>query len=421
MLNLYNFLTSAAYSLSYPWLKKKYALGFDERRGLYSKEKCLDNAIWVHAVSVGEVQAALPFVSEIKKNTFPANDEINVLLSTTTFTGASSARQLNVKYDAHIYYPWDLKRFVIRSLDCLKPKAFISVETEIWPMMLSQLKQRSIPAFLINGRISDKSFKRMSYIPSFWRSVFSCFNHIMVRDEQDLYRLERLGIPTEKISVTGDCKIDAMLERKAQCSSLQAIKRPFPVFIAGSTHPGEEEQVIEAFKILSGKVQGARLIIVPRHPDRAAGVGALTSRVGKTVYYSEFKDYEFLKAENTWEFLIVDKIGALFCLYSIAESAFIGGSLVPRGGQNIMEPALFGAPLCHGQYMSDFRHVCEQFAALGISKTVYTAEEIAGFWLQSMDKNYKSKVAVLSENWFKERGGASAKCWEKIQWLVVSG
>ena len=422
MLNFYNYLTSTAYALSYPWLKKKYAIGFDERRGIYTKEKCLDNAIWIHAVSVGEVQAASPFISEAKKTKsdhFTADNGINILLSTTTSTGAKSAEQLNVECDAHIYYPWDVKRFVIRSLDCLKPRAFISVETEIWPLMLEQLKQRGVPAFLINGRISDKSFKRMSSIPSFWKPVFSCFDHIMVRDEQDLYRLKILGISPEKISVTGDCKIDAMLERKAQCGSMQAAKSSAPIFIAGSTHRGEDEIVIEAFKILKGKVPAAKLIIVPRHPERAGEVGILSSQVGKTVYYSDFKNYEFLGDESAFDFLIVDRIGALFCLYSVAECAFIGGSLVPKGGQNIMEPVLFGIPLCHGQYMSDFHHVSEKFRALGISKVVNTAEEIADFWLMGMDVNFKNEAARLSGSWFAEHAGAAAKCWEIIrQWLV---
>ncbi|MCL1940727.1 MAG: 3-deoxy-D-manno-octulosonic acid transferase [Synergistaceae bacterium] len=420
MLNLYSFLTSAAYAASYPWLKSKYAVGFDERRGIYAKEKCLDNPIWVHAVSVGEVQAAIPFISEVKKtkNFPPKNspkkisgaDDIKILLSTTTQTGANFAGQMNAECDAHIYYPWDLKRFVSRALDSLKPRAYISVETEIWPQMLAELRARNIPAFLINGRISDKSFKRMSAFPSFWRSVFSCFTSIMVRDGQDARRLESLGILPEKISVTGDCKIDAMRERKSQCAHLQAIERSAPIFVAGSTHPGEEEQVIEAFGILRSKIPGAKLMIVPRHPERAREVGGMTSQIGATAYYSEFDGVEFLSEKNTWEFLIVDRIGVLFCLYGIAESVFIGGSLVPKGGQNLMEPALFGVPACHGQYMSDFRHVSDEFCSLGISKIIYTAEEIADFWLGGMDENFRRETARLSENWFAERGGAAEKC-----------
>ena len=416
MQNIYNCLASIAYTISYPWLKKKYAEGFEERCGIYSKEKCFENAIWVHAVSVGEVQAAMPFISEAKKDALPQR----VILSTTTMTGAKVAKQLSAKYDSHIYYPWDLKRFVTRSLDCIKPRALVYVETEIWPMMLNQLKQRDVPAFLINGRISDKSFRQMSYIPSFWKTVFSCFNHIMVRDELDAYRLEKLGVSSEIVSVTGDCKIDAMLERVDQCSPLQAIKHSKPVFIAGSTHSGEEEQVIKAFHILKKKVPEARLIIVPRHPDRAKDIGNLTSQIGVTAFYSEFENFEFIRDENTWEFLIVDRIGALFCLYGIASSAFIGGSLVPKGGQNIMEPVLFGTPLCHGKYMSDFRHVSDQFKALGISEVVNTPEEIARFWLQSLDENFKHKVANLSHNWLAQHGGAANKCWSIIKKLVFS-
>jgi 3-deoxy-D-manno-octulosonic-acid transferase len=237
----------------------------------------------------------------------------------------------------------------------------------------------------------------------------------MVRDEQDAYRLEKLGVSQDKISVTGDCKIDAMLERKGQCGALQAFSHTRPIFIAGSTHPGEEEQVIEAFKILRGRVPGIKLIIVPRHPERASAVAALTSQAGRTLYLSEFENYEFLSDNSDWEFLIVDKIGELFCLYSIAQCAFIGGSLVPKGGQNIMEPALFGIPLCHGVYMSDFHHVSDQFKTLGISKVVETAKEIADFWQESLDENFKTKTQLQSETWFKELGGAAAKNWNIVK------
>ena len=411
MLTLYNCLTSAAYALLYPWLARKYAEGFDERKGIFAERKRLDNAIWIHAVSVGEVQAALPFMSEVKKHPLPG---INILLSTTTMTGAKIAKQLSANFDEHIFYPFDIKRFIARSLDCIKPRAFVTVETEIWPMMLNQLKERGIPSFLINGRISDKSYKRMSRIPSFWKTVFSDFSRIMVREVQDEQRLESLGVPGNIISVTGDCKIDALLERKNQCAALQSIERSKPIFIAGSTHPGEEEQVIAAFRILREKITGAKLIIVPRHPERAGEVGSLTARIGRTVYYSKFSNFDFLKDENTWEFLIVDKIGALFCLYSIAEGAFIGGSLVPKGGQNIMEPALFGTPFCHGKYMSDFSHVSDQFKRLGISKVIATAEEIADFWVQSMDADFKRQAGRLYENWFIENSGAAVKNWNLI-------
>ena len=412
MLTVYKYLTSVAYALAYPWFKKKYAAGFDEIRGIYSEEKLLNNPIWVHAVSVGEVQAASPFISLVKKD---PSEELNVLLSTTTKTGAQVAKQLSGSYDAHIYYPWDSERFVKRSLDWLKPRAFVTVETEIWPTMLDQLKRRGIPSFLINGRISDKSFRRMLRIPSFWRTVFSCFYHIMARDEQDLYRLTKLGVSRDKISVSGDCKIDAMIDRKNQCAPIQEFKHSRPIFIAGSTHPGEEEHVIGAFKILKEKMPGAKLIIVPRHPDRAAEVSSMASQTGKTVYFSEFDNHEFISDECEWEFLIVDKIGELFCLYSIAESAFIGGSLVPKGGQNIMEPALFGIPLCHGEYMSDFHHVSNQFRTFGISNLVSTPEEISDFWLRSMDENYRSETLRQSKSWFAENGGAAEKNWNIVK------
>jgi 3-deoxy-D-manno-octulosonic-acid transferase len=227
--------------------------------------------------------------------------------------------------------------------------------------------------------------------------------------------LEKLGVTQKRISVTGDCKIDSLLKRKSECGAMRTIHHTKPIFIAGSTHPGEEQPVIAAFKILREKVPEARLIIVPRHPERAGDIGALISHISKTAYYSEFSSHEFLNDGNTWESIIVDRIGALFCLYSIAEGAFIGGSLVSKGGQNIMEPALFGTPFCHGKYMSDFSHVSDQFRDLGISKIVATAEEIADFWLQSMDESFKRKTVSLCDDWFNENGGAAAKNWDIIK------
>lgn len=413
LINLYGAIVSAIYVLGFPYLKRRYATGFDERRGIYRADKVKKGCIWVHAVSVGEVQAIAPFVSRLR-DLIPS--DVPVLLSTTTVTGMKMAENLGVKYDLHIYFPWDTGAIVGRALETFEPCVFIAAESEIWPRFITELKRRNIPSFLVNGRISDRSFKRMkrlySFCGRFIGELLSSFKAIMVKEKIDYERLIDLGVDACKMIITGDCKIDAMIERKisvmSEKSPLLSSVRGFsaPVFLAGSTHPGEDEHVVEAFSIVRRSVPRARLIIVPRHPERAHDVLSLCG--GNSVLYSRMEK----NAGREWDIIVVDKIGVLFGLYSVAAAAFIGGSLVSKGGQNLMEPALFGVPVCHGPFMDDFRAVADEFDELGISTKINSAAQMADFWLKSV--NEPSSVREKSERWFDERGGAAKKSAETV-------
>ncbi|MEA4881974.1 MAG: glycosyltransferase N-terminal domain-containing protein [Synergistaceae bacterium] len=401
---LYSLVVSAAYMAAFPWLARRYADGLDERRGYYRGEKKKnfpDHPLWVHAVSVGEVQTATPLLSALAGVGHPPKD---VLLSTTTPTGRKMAdRVAGGLYGEHIYYPWDVPWIVERALNILRPRAFVVLETEVWPNMLFSLARRKIPAFMVNARFSDRTAANIHRFSSFWRDVYDQFTLLLVRSESDREVMLRLGIEEKKISVMGDCKVDALLLRRKGTDLTRARELAggkHPHFLAGSTHEGEDEIVLDAFRRVRLSFPSARLIIVPRHPERAEKVRKLAAPFGRTALLSA--------EESEWDILVVDRIGVLFDLYGAADSAFIGGSLVDRGGQNIMEPAAFGIPLSHGPYMRDFTKSARELADRGAAFQVKNSEELADFWRRSLNPGVRQKAAAGAEAYFEAFGGAAA-------------
>ena len=398
-------------------MAKKYAGGLDERRALYPEEKAgrfPENPLWVHAVSVGEVQSAWPLLDLLARE----NPAESVLLSTTTATGRETAFHLaDGLFGEHIYYPWDVPRIARRSLDRIRPKGYIVMETEIWPAMLLELKKRSIPAFLANGRFSERTARNVRKRPAFWRQVYGLFSLLMVRSAADRDVLADLGVPGKKIRVTGDCKVDALLLRK-QATDLSRVRRiaggKAPVFVAGSTHRGEEEIVLRAFRIVRERVGGARLILVPRHPERSREVLDLASGTAGATLLSAVEQRESAGSEP-WEILVADKIGVLFDLYGVSDGAFIGGSLVDKGGQNIMEPAAFGIPFSHGPFMRDFVEAAGELGKLGAATLVRTDAEMAAHWERCLEKNEREKARLASGAYFQAVGGAAKTTLDEIR------
>lgn len=411
---IYQPLINVAYKMMLPKLRRKYTESCGERRGEYDDEKLsklgAGRPLWVHAVSVGEVQAAVPLIRAARDDgwTHP------IILSTTTETGKVMANRLSKDvFDIHVYYPWDKKRFIKAALDCLKPSVFVAMETELWPNMLWELEERKIPAFLVNGRISDRTYKRLRGIGArIGRELFSLFTAFYLRSEEDKQRLTALGIAEGKIFVSGDVKIDALSARKRKGIAVELKALPMtgeaPILIAGSTHEGEEEVVISAYLMLKRERPDARLIIAPRHPDRAADIKAM---LPPRIRFSMFSEV----AED-WEILIIDKIGLLFDLYSLASAAFVGGSLIPKGGQNILEPAIWGVPIEHGPYMEDFIQPSREFIDLGMATVVDSPSGLADAWLKILrDSAGKEKQRSLSEVYFEKRIGASSRAWSGIK------
>lgn len=393
------------------WLRRKYKEGVDERMGDFSHSGVPQGGIWVHAVSVGEVQSASALIKKMKEDcTRPC------ILSTVTPTGRKMAHQLlEGIVERMIYSPWDTPRFVTSALDAIRPAAYISMETELWPEILSQLRERNIPTFLANGRISDNSFKKLRRQRAFWRGVLSCFTRVLVRFDEDRERFLALGVPPEKITVTGDCKVDTLLDRRRTASpeTWGHLRRGegTPLFVAGSTHPGEDDSVIAAFRRVHQQHPDARLVIVPRHPERALMV------VAAALPYPELQADLLSRLSGNWDIAVVDHIGVLFDLYAAADAAFVGGSLVLKGGQNPFEPALFGIPMTHGPCMTDFPDT-ERMDHMGAARCIHNDLELAQAWEEALTPETRERARTACQTYFDTLGGAAAKSWTIIREYV---
>ena len=406
---IYRSLVSTFFSLGgLGILKRKYKGEISERTG--HVENIPQNPVWVHAVSVGEVQSASSLIRRIKsRSTYPC------VISTVTPTGREMAQKLlSGIVDRIIYSPFDAKKYVSRSLEAIRPAIYITMETELWPEMLAQLKARDIPSFLANGRLSDKSFIRLRHTKRFWRGVLDCMSRLMVRFDEDKEKFMTLGVPEEKITVTGDCKVDTLLDRRKATSPEKWgwLKRDnSPLFTAGSTHAGEDEIVISAFRTVKRKFPGARLAIVPRHPERA--LMTIAAALPYDDIHAELLS-QFDRSNNNADIIVVDRIGVLFDLYAASDAVFVGGSLVQKGGQNPFEPALFGLPSIHGPCMTDFPDT-ERMDTMGAAICVHNDLELAKVWCECLEPENVKCALKSCNDYFNTLGGAAKKTWEEIE------
>ncbi|NLD06422.1 MAG: 3-deoxy-D-manno-octulosonic acid transferase, partial [Synergistaceae bacterium] len=414
--SLYQPLIDSIFFLSWPKLKNKYSEGFDERRGIQSQgsiEKLKGiRPFWAHGVSVGEVQALMPVIRAARVSGYHGP----VIISTTTETGKDMALRLGEGlFDHHIYYPWDKKEFVRKAIRSLDPWAFATAETELWPNMLWELKDASIPSFLVNGRISDRTWKRLEgpTRKKIGASVYDLFTEIFLREKRDLERLKTIGVSVGKLNVLGDTKIDSLLSRRnmsvRECWAARLGSDKYKIYVAGSTHPGEEDAALRAFEILKEKYPQTKLILAPRHPERAGDVLALA----RQKFSADLLSSELFESDV----IVVDKIGILFELYGTAISAFVGGSFADKGGQNILEPVSWGVPVQFGPHMEDFAEASKEFIKLGIATQVNDAESLGRAWIEIMRRsvdgsgeNYRG----ISEKYFERCSGASSKTWDRI-------
>lgn len=398
----------------WPRLSKKYTEGYDERQGQITDKKIAllggQKPLWFHCVSVGEVQSAVPIIKAARSSGYRKP----IILSTTTETGKTMALSLaQGLFDFHLYYPWDRADFVASALDLLSPKCFVTMETELWPNMLWALRDRNIPAFLANGRISDRTYSRFSNMlgKKIGKEIYSLFTELFLKDELDKLRLSSLGINESKLSVVGDTKIDAILSRRDKTKidvmrEMLGISPNELIFTAGSTHSGEDEEILTAFNILREQHQHARLIIVPRHPERALHVRDIFSDYN-TVLMSEV-------SSSGWDVLVVDKIGVLFDLYGLSTAAFVGGSFSDNGGQNIVEPASWGIPIQYGPHMEDFAAASHKFLEIGIAHQVKNGAELGYTWCDIAKNQSGRSFETKSKEYFEKESGAAKRIWTSL-------
>ncbi|MBI4356529.1 MAG: lipid IV(A) 3-deoxy-D-manno-octulosonic acid transferase [Gammaproteobacteria bacterium] len=363
-----------------------------ERLGFSSRVPFLLKSIWVHAVSLGEVNAAAPLVRELQRQ-FPSHP---ILMTTTTPTGSLRVRDLFGKTVYHSYFPYDAPFFLRRFFRKVNPDRIIILETELWPNMICLAQQRHIPLFIVNARLAEQSFSRYYALRYFFKPILKNVTHIMARHKQDAEKFLKLGVLSQHISVVGNLKFDCFLPGSIgeQAKALKGRFAERPILMAASTHEGEEEKLLEAFSRIRFVLPNLLALLAPRNPERFLAVEKLCQQH----HFSVEKWSHAPHVSESTSILLVDTIGDLLLLYGISDIAFVGGSLVPKGGHNILEPALWKRPILIGPHTHHFKEIVERFDAENALHVVHTADELANTVIHLMQ--HPNERAELGERCF---------------------
>ncbi len=350
-----------------------FRLGF--RTGLNPKQAG-KKRIWIHALSVGEVKSALPFITAFKKK----YRDMDIVFTASTRTGFDMADRLFLKkkvVDQLGYFPLDLGYTVKKICRQIAPDAVVLVETDVWPNFLYEMNNRQIPVILINARLSNRSLNGYLIFRKFWARVFSFFTRIMVQTPLDEERFQRLDIDKRKIRVAGNIKFDQPFENidKPIADGMRhrlGIQKKTRVIIAGSTHEGEEKMLCRVYKAVKKQFPGVLMILAPRDPKRCSTLQAYFLSHHVQAGLMSTLD----AGKNPPDIVLVDKMGELCRLYAICDVAFIGGSLVRQGGHNPLEAAAFSKPILFGPDMSDFLLISTLLRDNGGAKIVASESEL---------------------------------------------
>jgi 3-deoxy-D-manno-octulosonic-acid transferase len=361
MLTAYNFLLNLFFIISFPYLLLRAAWGrhgIKERMGFLSSAKlekiASKKVIWFHAASVGEIKALSPIIPQVKKN----HPEYALVVSTITKTGKIEAERVLKQVEFVFLLPVDLKKFIRRAWDKIRPAVLIVVETELWPNLIGEAKKRGSLVVMINGRVSHRSFRRYLAIASLIRQTLSCFDLLCVQSEEYKERLIRLGACPDKIRVTGNLKYDRLLfasqsAGKNQLKKKLGIADEKLVLIGGSIRTGEEQILLRAFARLKSEKDNLLFILAPRHLDKLHEVEKALS--GMKLSFVRRSQLDGNVRSDQPDVILLDTMGELAGLYALADVAFVGGSLVPVGGHNLLEPAIYGVPVVFGPYTDHFK------------------------------------------------------------------
>jgi 3-deoxy-D-manno-octulosonic-acid transferase len=403
------------------WLRGRRAPAYRERIGErfgFFRAPAQRGAIWVHAVSVGETIAAAPMIRALLRT----HPDALIVITTMTPTGSERVRALFADDIAsgrvsHVYAPYDLPDAVARFLKRVQPRLLIVVETELWPNLIHGCARRGIPVLLANARLSAKSargYRRLAAITAPMLRELSC---VVAQNAEDGERFVALGLPGERLVVSGSVKFDLAIDEELQqrAAQLRARIGARPVWIAASTHAGEDEILLAAQRELLKSQTDTLLILVPRHPERFDEVAALVQRESFTLQRRSTGD-DVAMTTQVW---LGDTMGELLLLLGVADVAFVGGSLIPRGGHNMLEPAAWGLPIITGDSDFNFREISallQQAGALTIASDANAiANEVGALLAAPGDRNKRGAAAhqVVENN-----RGALARLLAQIDGLL---
>ena len=419
-------LYSAAYALllmltSPFWLlqmlrKGKYRAGLSERLGRVPRRLQTvagQQSIWVHAVSVGEVLAVARLIRELR-SLYP---DLSVYISTTTLAGQKLARERFGEANV-FYFPLDLAFAICPYLQALRPKMIIIAETEFWPNFIRLVHESGATIAVVNSRISDRSFPGYKRFRKWLQPILSSIDIFLAQSYTDRDRLIAIGAPPERVQVSGNLKFEiaAPKETSLTIELRHAISASTPVLICGSTVEGEEEILLQAFKQILRQIPEALMVLAPRHPERFESVAQLVDASG----LSFWRRSGWRGAPLAGGVFLLDSIGELASIYSLATVAFVGGSLVPRGGHNILEPAQFGRAIVVGPHTENFREIIQIFSAANAVQ-IATQRDISDVLFRLLnDVSLREQLGSNAHKVMQANQGSTARTLVVLDALLVS-
>jgi 3-deoxy-D-manno-octulosonic-acid transferase len=423
----YNVGLLAALVAGAPWwlwrmaTARKYREGLRERLGRVPGRLATGSGsgarplIWVHAVSVGEVLA----VTRLVKTLDAALPEHSVAISTTTRTGEALARE---RFGANrvFYCPLDLPWAVRAYLNALKPRMLVLAETEFWPNLLNGCFRRGIPVAVVNARISDRSWPRYKMLRRLWKPLMGRLGSVLAQSQTDAERLIAIGCAPERVAVVGNLKFDVRAAEEAEATRLlktSAARLRFVV--AGSTLEDEEAALVEAWPRLLASDAQLAMVLAPRHPERFAAVQALLEKSG--IEWTRRSKLGPAEPLRPGEIVLLDTIGELASVYSLASVAFVGGSLVPAGGHNPLEPAQFGVPIVMGPHYANFVAITDSLRAHNALRIAAKDELAAALTELLGDRTAAEAMGARAREVFERQAGATDRCVAALRALLASG
>ena len=392
-------------------VQRKEPLHLKERMGFRLPRRHKEApTLWIHAVSVGEVLSLQRLITKIKH----VHPEWVVYFSSLTNTGIRMAEEKLDEVDGIVYAPFDFKWVTARFFRSLQPKVFVLAESEFWPNLLRMAAKHTQGVLLINGRISTRSTRRYAKIKKLMVRILSHINLFLVQTERDKASLRKIGITDKRIEVAGNLKTEITLPAmgEKEISDLRkslGIHKIQRVIVAGSTRKGEEEKLLMAYATAKKKDKDIRLILVPRHIERAAEIEKIC------------QDFN-LKAERktaasqltSWDVFVLDTLGELPQYYALADIAFVGGSLVPWGGHNLLEPAFYKKPLFFGPHMDNFSYLAQKFFEADAARVVHEGEELVNMFLLQ-DREWLDSQGQKAKDILDSLQGATERTLEAIE------
>ena len=381
---------------------RSYFNRIGERFG-FTRIKPSAGGIWIHAVSVGEVNASVPLVNGIRE-AWPSHP---ITVTTMTTTGSDRVRKVFGSSVSHCYLPYDYPGAVKRFIQTVSPSMGLVMETEIWPNLIYSCYRRQVPLIYTNVRLSERSLRGYNRFKYLFARILKLVNRFAVQSEADAVRLLKLGAPEEKISITGSLKFDIDLPQSISEAG-ESIRRQLgwnrPVLVAASTHEGEESMIIEAFREIKSELTDALLVIVPRHPERFTAVAKLCLKEGLSTIRRRGMPPEL---DPSTDALVVDTMGELPIFIAAGDVTFMGGSLVPIGGHNLLEAGALGRPVVFGPHMFNFSEISEMFLQQGAGVQIDDVPELVSVCMRLLqDAGMRDQYGMQGEKLVQQNKGA---------------